>query len=70
MNNNDNVKVLLRFMHTQERTGVWLDYLKEIEEGESTFDRDFIIQTLQQWYNDGHDPMYLDWIEYVKTLQA
>ncbi|MNH75570.1 hypothetical protein D3C73_278140 [compost metagenome] len=66
--NQRKVSNVLQFMHTQDRKAGFLQLLNEIEEGKQTFNPESIINTLQQWYNESQDKMYLDWIEYVKTI--
>lgn len=60
------IKSLLQFMQREDRNGTWLEWLKEIEKGESLFDAEYVISVLQSWYDDSNEPKYMNYIKQLK----
>jgi len=54
------IKDLLRFMQKEDRNGSWMEWYDEIERGESEFDKEYVRETLQSWYEESRDQKYLD----------
>lgn len=62
------MKSLLQFMQSQDKNGLWLEWLEEIENEESSFDADYVLTILTKWYNNSNESKYLRWIEHVSTI--
>jgi hypothetical protein len=65
---NDKIKSVLQFMQSMDRNGDWLNWYDEIQNGESTFDKKYVISVLTEWYEDSKETKYLKWREYVSSL--
>lgn len=59
---------ILAFMQREDRNGIWLEWLAEIEAKESFFDVDYVISVLNAWYADSQDEKYLIRINQLKGV--
>lgn len=64
---NNNIKRVLTFMQRNDSNGTWLEWLGEISNNESEFDKSYILDVLHEWYNDSNDAKYSNMIEYVNN---
>jgi len=63
----EQIEHVLTVMQEHDRNGFWLEWLEEMKAGESSFDYAYVIETLQAWYDDSKDELYL---KLVSTLQT
>ncbi|WP_336774143.1 hypothetical protein [Paenibacillus sp. MMO-58] len=63
-----NLKTVLSFMQYNDKNGMWNEWYDEIQQGDSTFDKQYVISVLTDWYNDSTDEKYLRMLSFVETL--
>jgi hypothetical protein len=62
------IKRLMQFMQSHDPNGSWTEWYKEIRLKQSTFDREYVITVLNEWYNDSGNMVYKDMAAQVKNM--
>jgi predicted transcriptional regulator len=59
---------ILFFMQENDKHGEWLEWLEEIEAGESEFDKEYVIGVLMDWYTEHENEEAFAMIDKVNAL--
>lgn len=59
---------ILKFIQTEDSNGSWLEWLEEIELGESSLDIQYITDTLSNWYDETKEDKYMIRINALNNL--
>lgn len=62
------VEQVLRFMQREDRNGTWLEWLLEINRGETEFDAPYVIGVLKEWYQESRLDKYLLMLRKVASI--
>lgn len=55
-------------MQRHDPNGLWLEWLEEIKNEESTFDKQYVLKTLEEWFYGSDDEVYKNMHDLIRNL--